>query len=113
MTSNRVPGIVCVDPSYITRLSTILLEFLEHAPEGVILFEGVEYLLSIVGFNDLLGLIQLLNDRVARCEGAIYMVLDMDVLEKKEAKHLQRECSVYRLSKPKKTWKHETLGNNS
>ena len=113
LTTNQVPEMVCVNPLNISRLSTILLEFLEHAPEGVILFEGVEYLLSIVGFNDLLGLIQLLNDKVARCEGAIYMVLDMDVLDKKEAKHLQRECNIYRLSGPKWSRKDGTHINNS
>ena len=46
LTTNRIPGILCVDPSNITRLSVVLQEFFEHAPEGVVFLEGVEYLLT-------------------------------------------------------------------
>ncbi len=92
LTANRVSDIVCLDPSNITRLSMVLTEFFKHAPNGFVLFEGVEYLLSIVGFKDLLNLIQLLNDKIALNEGTIYMVLDLGVLDEKEARHIQREC---------------------
>ncbi len=72
LTTNRSSEGVCLNPSNITRLSMVLTEFFKRAPVGVVLFEGVEYLLSIVGFQDLLGLIQLMNDKIAIIEGTIF-----------------------------------------
>ncbi len=92
LTTNHMTGTVCLDPSNITRLSMVLREFFDHAPNGVVLFEGVEYMLSIVEFKALLKLIQFLNDKIALSEGSIFMVLDMGVLEEKEAGYLRREC---------------------
>jgi PAS domain S-box-containing protein len=92
LTTNRVPEQVCVDPSNITKLSIILKEFYEHASGGVVLFEGIEYLLSNIGFRDFLNLIQFLNDRISLGEGSIYLVVDMEVLDERDARYLQREC---------------------
>jgi PAS domain S-box-containing protein len=92
LTTNRSSNDVCLNPSNITRLSMVLTEFFKRAPDGVVYFEGLEYLLSIVGFQDLLGLIQLLRDKIALNEGTIYLILDMGVLGDKEARHIQREC---------------------
>jgi PAS domain S-box-containing protein len=92
LTSNCQTEGVCLNPSNITRLSMILSEFFKHAPRGIVLFEGLEYILSIVGFQDLLGLIQLLNDKIALNEGTIYLIFDVGVLEGKEARFILREC---------------------
>ncbi len=92
LTNNRETDMVCVSPTNIARLSMVLCEFFDCASGGVILFEGVEYILSIVGFQDMLNLIQLLNDKLALTGGAIYMILDLEVLDEKEARYIQREC---------------------
>jgi hypothetical protein len=92
LTTNKVPDMVCIDPSNITRLSLVFSEFFKHAPTGVVLFEGVEYLLSIVGFSDLLNFIQLLNDKIAMIDATVYTVIDMDILEDYQQHHLRREC---------------------
>lgn len=92
LTTNQSSDGVCLNPSNLTRLSMVLTEFLRRAPEGVILFEGTEYLLSIVGFQSLLNLIQLLNDKIAESQGAIFLILDLAVLNEKEKKYIQREC---------------------
>ena len=65
LTSNRVSEIVCVDPSDTMNLFLVLTEFFKRAPEGVILFEGLEYLISIAGFERFLHIVQLLNDKIA------------------------------------------------
>ena len=92
LTTNKVQDMVCIDPSNITRLSLVFSEFFKHAPGGVVLFEGVEYLLSIVGFSDLLNFIQVLNDKIAMIDGTVYMILDLEILEDYQQHHLRREC---------------------
>ncbi len=92
LTSNRVPGMVCVDPSDTMNLILVLSEFFKRTPEGVVLFEGVEYVISIAGFKRFLHIVQLLNDKIAMTNGTIYMILDLGVLEEKEARYIMREC---------------------
>ncbi|MFB0544699.1 MAG: DUF835 domain-containing protein [Asgard group archaeon] len=92
LTSSRVPEMVCVDPSDTMNLLLVLTKFFKRAPKGVVLFEGVEYVISIAGFERFLHIVQLLNDKIAITEGTIYMILDLGVLEEKEAKHMLREC---------------------
>lgn len=92
LTTNRTQEGVCLNPSNITRLSMVLTEFFKQAPDGVVFFEGMEYLLSIVGFQNLLNLIQIINDKIALIEGTIYLILDIGVLDDKEARYIWREC---------------------
>jgi len=92
LTMNRTSEGVCLNPSNITRLSMVLTEFFKRAPNGVVFFEGIEYLLSIVGFQDILGLIQILNDKIALTKGTIYIIIDMGVLDSKQIRFIKREC---------------------
>ncbi len=91
LTSNRVPELVCVDPSDTMTLLLVISEFFKRAPEGVILFEGIEYIVSITGFERFLRIVQLLNDKIAMLDGTIYMIVDLGVLKEKEARYVLRE----------------------
>jgi len=91
LTSNRVQELVCVDPSDTMTLLLVISEFFKRAPEGVVLFEGIEYIISMTGFERFLHIIQILNDKIATLDGTIYMVLDLGVLEEKEARYILRE----------------------
>lgn len=90
LTSSRVSGMVCVDQSDIMNLILVLSKFFKSASEGVVLFEGVEYVINIAGFEKFLHIVQLLNDKIAMLEGTIYIILELRVLEEKEAKHILR-----------------------
>ena len=81
---------VCVDQSDIMNLILVLSKFFKSASEGVVLFEGVEYVINIAGFEKFLHIVQLLNDKIAMLEGTIYIILELRVLEEKEAKHILR-----------------------
>ncbi len=95
LTTNKVEELFCIEPTDVVTLSVVISEFFKRAPTGVILFEGVEYLLSNVEFSRVLKLIQILADRVSMAEGAIYLVLDTDTLGKKQMKQIERECQPY------------------
>ncbi|MFO7966848.1 MAG: PAS domain S-box protein [Archaeoglobaceae archaeon] len=95
LTTNKVDELFCIEPTDVVTLSVVISEFFKRAPTGVILFEGVEYLLSNVEFSRVLKLIQILSDRVSMAEGAIYLVFDTDTLGKKQMKQIERECQPY------------------
>ncbi|MFW6193901.1 MAG: PAS domain S-box protein [Halobacteriota archaeon] len=95
LTTNKVEELFCIEPTDVVTLSVVISEFFKRAPEGVILFEGVEYLLSNVEFSRVLKLIQILADRVSMAEGAIYLVLDTETLGKRQMKQIERECQPY------------------
>lgn len=92
LTTNRVDGVVCVDPNDFVNLSIAISEFFKHAPEGLLLFEGIELLMSNVEFSRILRLIQILNDKVSVVSGSILMILDYNVVGEKELKLIKREC---------------------
>lgn len=95
LTTNKVEELFCIEPTDVVTLSVVISEFFKRAPNGVILFEGVEYLLSNVEFSRVLKLIQILSDRVSMAEGVIYLILDTEALGKKQMKQIERECQPF------------------
>ena len=92
LTTNRVDGVVCINPSDIVNLSIVISEFYKRAPDGLVLFEGIEYLLSNVEFSRVLRLVQILNDKISMNDGAIFLVVDLETIEEKKRNQLEREC---------------------
>lgn len=92
LTTNRVEGVVCINPSDIVNLSILISEFYKRAPDGLVLFEGIEFLLSNVDFSRVLRLVQILNDKVSMNDGAIFLVMDLETLEERKRSQLEREC---------------------
>ncbi|MCK5038923.1 MAG: PAS domain S-box protein [Thermoplasmata archaeon] len=92
LTSNHEPDMVCVAPTDVARLSMVITEFFKRAPEGVILLDGSEYIISHVGFPRYLNLVQFLNDKVSMLNGSMAVILDLETLDAKEARQVEREC---------------------
>jgi len=93
LTTNRRKDHVCVDPTDITKLAIIIMEFFSRAKEGVVLFEGAEYALSLAGFKRLLHTIQIINDKISDTHGHLLMIFDIAVLGDQEGRMLLRECA--------------------
>lgn len=92
LTTNHDEGIVCVASRDIARLSMIITEFFKRAPAGHIFFEGGEYIISNTGFPRFLNLVQFLNDKVANIDGSVGLIMDLEALDAKEARQVEREC---------------------
>lgn len=92
LTTNFDEDIVCVSPTDIAKLSMIVTEFYKRVPNGCIIFEGGEYIVSNTDFQKFLHFIQFLNDTVAGTEGTIALLFDLSTLEPKDARALEREC---------------------
>ena len=95
LTGNRMEDIHCISPSNIVDLSSALIKFLERIQDGVVILEGIEYLVSQNNFRSILNLIQLLNDKIMLCSSRILLPLDPGVFDPKELHLLKKELRTY------------------
>ncbi len=91
LTSNRVEGIHCIQPSGIAELSSTILSFIEKTDRGVVLIDGLEYLVSQNSFRTILHLVQLLNDKIMLSSASLILALDPVTLEERDLHVLQRD----------------------
>jgi len=95
LTTNKVPNQHCVTPSNIVDMSSAIINFMEKTKNGVILLEGIEYLLSQNQFRSILNLIQLLNDKIMLNKSMIVMPLDPEVIDPKELHQIMKEVRIF------------------
>ena len=80
-----------VEPNNLPLLFSFVLNFFEGNPEGVVLFEGVEYLISHNSFKTVLKFIQGLNETFSHREGNLVMSLNPQALEPRNYSLMERE----------------------
>jgi len=91
LTNNDWEGELCIPPAEIGRLSRTIREFIDSAQDYVILFEGMEYLVTNNGFHNCLTLVQHLNDRVMGSKGVLLLSLNPEAFDKKDVALLASE----------------------
>ena len=91
LTRNRIDAETCVDPSNITRLSVEISKFIQNTPRGVILLEGLEYLISQNNYPIILRFIQLLNDKIMLGNSCMIIPLNPLILKENELHMLERD----------------------
>jgi len=74
------------------ELSIIVSDFIEENKDGVILLDGVEYLVSNNDFSMVLRLIQQMRDKVSTSEARMLIPVNQDALDSKQMTLLEREC---------------------
>jgi len=99
LTGNRITDIHCISPSNIVDLSSAILKFLERIQDGVVILEGIEYMVSQNNFRSILNLVQLLNDKIMLCNSRIILPLDPGVFDPKELHLLKKELRIYDVDK--------------
>lgn len=97
LTTNKIPDTHCISPSNIVDLSSAVIKFIERSDDGVVIMDGVEYLISQNNFRSILNLIQLLNDKVMLCDARIIIPLDPEIVEAKDLHLLKKEVKVYEM----------------
>ena len=83
----------CVLPD-LSGMQMILREFMNRSPKGVIMLDGVNYLISHNGFSTVLKFIQSIRDDVARSKCTLIVPLEPGTMETKEYKQLEQEMQV-------------------
>lgn len=95
LTTNRISQETCVSPSGIAELSGVIVSFLNQTKNGVILIEGLEYLISQNNFRSILNLIQLVNDKIMMSDSRLVLTLDPRTLDEKEVHLIKKEASEF------------------
>ena len=95
LTTNRVQGETCVSPTAIAELSGLLVGFMDQTKDGIILIEGLEYLVSQNNFRSILNLLQLMNDKIMISDSRLVITLDPATLDEKEVHLVQKEAAEF------------------
>jgi len=85
------PGVKYVSPGDLGMLSTTIQKFLKISPNGVIILEGLEYLVRHNDFNMVFKWIQSLKDQVLLSKSVLLLPLNSSALDPKDIKALQCE----------------------
>jgi len=95
LTTNKIPDQHCVMPTNIVDLSSAIINFMERTQDGVVLLDGIEYLITQNNFRSILNLMQLLNDKIMLNKSMIIVPLDPEIIDPKELHQLMKEVHVF------------------
>ena len=90
----QVRGEHCIAPTNITQLSIAVKDFAEKEGDGVIMLEGVEYLIDQNGFEVVLRFVESLTDILSTRACRLIMPFDARTLRAVELHRLERELNV-------------------
>jgi PAS domain S-box-containing protein len=88
-------GESCIKPDNLTGLGATVYKFLSEADDGVVLLDGVEYLVARNSFESVLKFLHLLNDRVMVSHCSVLLCLDPLSLETRQFHLLKTELREF------------------
>ncbi|WP_455392674.1 DUF835 domain-containing protein [[Eubacterium] cellulosolvens] len=97
LTNNNLEKEHCIDPTNLSRLSIEIVNFIKETKNGIILLEGLEYLISQNSYQIILRFIQLINDKVMLSNCIIVIPMDPLILSERELHLLERDMKVYEM----------------
>lgn len=94
LTRNNLDSENCIDPTNISRLSIEIVNFISKSKNGIILLEGLEYLISQNSYQIILHFMQLINDKIMLSNCTIIVPLDPLILSEREVHLLERDMKL-------------------
>jgi hypothetical protein len=79
-----------ISPTNLGILTHMLVKFVEDNPSGVILLDGLEYLVSNNDFNKVLRVIDQVNDHISQSKSVMIIPVDPRAFSQKELALLER-----------------------
>jgi len=79
-----------MDPTSLGMLAHSISEFLSKTKDGIVLLDGVEYLITNNDFKKVVRVIEQINDSVMNYEGYLIMTLDPRAFDQKELAIIER-----------------------
>jgi two-component system cell cycle response regulator len=79
-----------ISPTNLGILTHTLIQFIEENPSGVILLDGLEYLVSNNDFNKVLRVIDQVNDHISQSKAVMIIPVDPRAFDQKELALLER-----------------------
>lgn len=95
LTNNNLEGAHCIDPTNLSRLSMEIVNFIKQTKDGIILLEGLEYLISQNSYPIILRFVQLINDKVMLSNSIILIPLDPLILNERELHLIERDMKLF------------------
>jgi two-component system cell cycle response regulator len=83
-----------VAPTFLPQLNTIIIDFIQKNKNGIILLEGIEYLIDQNDFKAILSLVHSLNDYIMNSDAILLIPLDPLILKENEVHILSRDLKV-------------------
>lgn len=83
-----------VDPKALSILTKIVYDFLVEHPQGVVLIDGLEYLLLHNEFSKTLLFLEHLNDFIMQSEALLLVPINPEALEEQDLALLERNAEV-------------------
>ncbi len=95
LTNNNIEKEHCIDPTNLSRLSIKIVNFIKQNSNGIIILEGLEYLISQNSYQFILRFVQLINDKVMLSNCILLIPIDPLILSEREVHLLERDMVVY------------------
>jgi PAS domain S-box len=90
LTKNKMSGQQSIDSTELFRIHPTIADFVNKVEDGVVLMDGLEYLILDNDFLSVVKLLEQTNDTIMASSSRMMLQLDPDVLEKKEFHLLKR-----------------------
>ncbi|MEL4304816.1 DUF835 domain-containing protein [Methanococcoides sp. LMO-2] len=90
LTKNKSPDFPSIDPSEIFKIHPTIENFMKKAHDGIILVDGLEYLILENDFKSVVKLIEQTNDSVMVSDSRLIFNVDSSIFEPKEYHLLKR-----------------------
>ena len=90
-----IPGEISMKPDNLTGLGATLGKFLAESKGGLVLLDGVEYLMTRNGYEAVLKLMHFLNDRVMTSDCMVLCSIDPLTMEERQYRILLTEMKEY------------------
>ena len=89
-------GETALKPGNLSSLTATVVDFVAKAGDGVVMLDGMEYLLARNGFDQMLKFVQYLNDRLMESQSRAFFCIDTGVLDDKQRHLLLTEMAEFR-----------------
>ncbi len=86
-----------VAPTFLPQLNTIIIDFIQKNDNGVIILEGIEYLIEQNDFNTVLNLMHSVNDNIMGSNTRLIIPIDPLILNEREMHMLTRDMKIFNL----------------
>ncbi|MDY6964442.1 MAG: DUF835 domain-containing protein [Halobacteriota archaeon] len=97
LTRNEVTEVTCIHPTdLITKLQSTLVNFIKEANDGVVLMDGLEYLISQNDFSSVLKFVQAINDDLMMSKSRLIIPLDSNALDPQRFHGLKKEMVLFK-----------------
>lgn len=86
---------LCINPVEIGRMCNIIENFYNSVSHGIVLIDGIEYIILHNNFQNVLKILQRIRDYAVASNGIIIIPLEISSLTPKEVTYLEREAEVF------------------